>query len=310
MIAKLRRLSRQFAVRIVATMLLVSVPLLVLLAALLTSQASANLGQAGQQSGEALARAVALRLEDWLKESRQSVHVLAETVPADTPDATSLAASLAAVTANFQGYSVLEFADTSGKIVASSNPAAELPVARQSWYTEALSGKTVFTSLMQRGSHIDWILAEPVLAADHTVRGVVVADLDPIVLTTLLDPELKAGWGVIVVDDAHRLVYDTETMQSAKDDAALLAAGALQERVDNAATRQAFATNQSGGSSFLDQPGTAEFTDLHGNKAFGGYDIVDDVNWMLIAHTEARGPIGPGHSGARMTRSCCASGER
>src|SRR4051812_32507800 len=98
-------------------MLLVSVPLLVLLAALLTSQASANLGQAGQQSGEALARAVALRVEDWLKESRQSVHVLADTVPVGTPDPTSLAASLAAVTANFQGYSVLEFADTSGRIV-------------------------------------------------------------------------------------------------------------------------------------------------------------------------------------------------
>ena len=67
----LRSVTGRFSYRLVAAMLVVSLPLMVLLAVLLTSQASASLSVAGEAKGVAVARAVALRVEDWLSGRRQ-----------------------------------------------------------------------------------------------------------------------------------------------------------------------------------------------------------------------------------------------
>ena len=67
----------RFAVRLVAAMLVVSVPLLVVLAVLLTTQASSSLSSAGQRRGVEVARAVTVRVEDWLSERRENMSVLA-----------------------------------------------------------------------------------------------------------------------------------------------------------------------------------------------------------------------------------------
>ena len=74
-----RSLSRRFSYRLVAVVVSVSVPLLVVLAVLLTSEASGSLTAAGQAKGVGVARAVALRVEDWLSERRESLTVIADT---------------------------------------------------------------------------------------------------------------------------------------------------------------------------------------------------------------------------------------
>jgi hypothetical protein len=80
------------------------------------------------------------------------------------------------------------------------------------------------------------------------------------------------------------VLYDTETMSAATDDTALLAAGALQTTVDNAATRQAVST---------EEPGSARFTDLDGHDVIGGYDIVDELNWVIVADDHAATVLAP-----------------
>ncbi|MCF4123147.1 methyl-accepting chemotaxis protein [Antribacter sp. KLBMP9083] len=60
-------------------MLLVSVPVMVALAVLLTNSASDSLTAAAEREGQTVAHAVTLRLEDWLSERRESLTVLAET---------------------------------------------------------------------------------------------------------------------------------------------------------------------------------------------------------------------------------------
>src|SRR6478752_3808542 len=74
---RLHSMSGRFSYRLVAAMLLVSLPLMVLLAVLLTSQASASLTQAGEHDGASNATAVALRVETWLFERRENLRQIA-----------------------------------------------------------------------------------------------------------------------------------------------------------------------------------------------------------------------------------------
>jgi chromosome segregation ATPase len=94
------------------------------------------------------------------------------------------------------------------------------------------------------------------------------------VLADLLNPELDKNSTVLAVDAQHHLIYSTKDMGKVADDTALLAAGALSTTIDNTATQQAAST---------DQPGTARFTDTHGQHVIGGYDLAADLNWTVIA---------------------------
>src|SRR5207248_1172513 len=112
---------------------------------------------------------------------------------------------------------------------------------------------------------------------------VAVANLDPVILAELLNPELDRGDQVVAVDAQHHLVYDT-AFGDVADDAALVAAGALSTTVDNTATRQATSSGQ---------PGTARFTDSSGRHVIGGYDHVDDLDWVLITQQPASIALAP-----------------
>src|SRR6185295_6018731 len=95
--------------------------------------------------------------------------------------------------------------------------------------------------------------------------------------------ELDVGTTVIAVDSNHQVVYDT-AMVPVADDAALLAAGSLSTTVDN----EAVARGLNG------ELGSASFPDLRGKAVIGGFDPVEDVNWVVIAQepkTETLAPV-------------------
>jgi methyl-accepting chemotaxis protein len=277
------RLTRRFAIRMVAAMLLVSLPLMIVLALVLTTQASSSLTAAAQRKGVSVARAVTLRVEDWLSERRETIAILAaqHSVELNGPDT---AAQLTQTDKTYGDFSLVEITDLSGKVLASSRPGVNLAAAGQDWFATAAAGKAVVTSPVKSGEHIQWVIAEPILDPAGQPSGLVVANLNPTVLATLLNPELDASSDVIAVDPQHRLVYDTASMSKATDDSALLAAGALQTTVDNAATRQV-----TGG----DQSGSARFRDLAGHDVIGGFDVVDDLRWVLIAQDRATVILAP-----------------
>ena len=278
-----RSLHRRFAIRLVAAMLLVSLPLMIVLAVLLTTESSSSLTDSAERQGESLARAVTLRLEDWLSDRRADMKVVAGTVSGQL-DRPATALLLARIDKTYGDYSLLEIIDPVGKLLTSSRAGDGLDPAGQDWFRTAASGQPVVTSLFRQGDHIRWIIAQPVLGGNGRVQAVVVGELDPAVLPTLLNPELDPGSEVVVVDSQHRLVFDTDDMDKAHGDAALLAAGALTTTIDNSATRQAASTGQ---------PGTARFTDTEGHDVIGGYDIVDDLHWVLIAQDDASVVLAP-----------------
>jgi hypothetical protein len=263
-------------------MLLVSLPLMIVLAIFLTTSASTSLTSSAQDKGLSVARAVTLRLEDWLSERRESVTVLA--AAAANQSAGETRAALSKVASTYGDFSLIELTDLSGKVLASSRPGASLDPAGQDWFRSATAGQPVLTSPVRQGDHIQWIIAQPVPGRDGRPQAVVIGNLNPAALADLLNPELDKGSDVVAVDAQHHLIYSTQDIGKVADDTALLAAGALSTTVDNAATRQAASTGQ---------PGTARFTDSHGQQVIGGYDLVDDLHWTLIAQEHASALLAP-----------------
>ena len=283
--SRLRLLTRRFAVRLVAAILVVSLPLMVLLGILLTSQASSSLTSSGERKGEALARAVSLRLEDFVTEQRNAVSVLAREGAKDLTTA-QLADLLATADKELGNYSLLEFTDTSGKVLTTSRAGTSINPAGQDWFRSAAAGHPVMTSLVRQGERIQWIIASPVVSAHGKVSGVLVADLDSSVLKNLLSPELEEGTEVVTIDGQHQLIFDSLSMAKVSDDKEMLAAGALRTTIENAATRKAVATSDGG---------TARFADAQGRKVIGGFDLVDDLNWVIIAQEDSSIVLAPVH---------------
>jgi methyl-accepting chemotaxis protein len=275
---------QRFGVRLVAAMLVVSVPLMVVLAWLLTSSASASLTSAAQDRGGNVARAVTLHVEDWLSERQEYVTLLAG--QASGRLGTPASARMLTGAQKYNDYQSVEMVDRSGRVLASSERGASFGAAGQSWLRTALSGKSALESPAVRGANVEWILAEPVVGAGGHVEGVVAANLNLAQLAGLLNPELDAGTQVVAVDSQGKLLYDTASGKVA-DSAAMLANGSLRKTVDNAAIRAASA---SGGA------GSQQFTDASGNKLVGGYDVVDALNWVIVAQDPASRVLAPVHN--------------
>jgi hypothetical protein len=277
-----RGITRRFAVWLVAAMLVVSLPLLIVLAVLLTTKASTSLSAAEQGRGVGVARSVALRVQDWVSERQESFSLLAGQLSGQLsgPGATAV---LASANKTYDDYTLLEATDLVGKPLASSRAELSLDGAGQDWLRTAAGGQSVFTSPVRVGDHIQWVIAQPILDAGGHPAAVLVGELNPTLLATLLNPELSAGNAIVAVNAQHQLIYDTAIGKVA-DDTALLAAGSLSTTVNNAATTQATSTGQ---------PGTARFTDLTGHDIIGGFDVVDGLHWIIIAQTNASTVLAP-----------------
>jgi methyl-accepting chemotaxis protein len=275
-----RPLLNRLAFRLVAGSLAVSLPLMVALAVLLTTSASSSLSTSAERKGVSVARAVTLRTQDWLAERQQTLRTIAGSADGDLAS-TKIRTEMVEHATTSTVFTLVELVDLTGRVVASGRAGASLDPAGAAWFRTASAGRPVISSLVRRGDDVQWIAARPVFSSGGRPIGVMVGQLNPAMLATLLNPELEAGSEVVVSDRLGRLVY-ASSMGKVADGAALLAEGALQTTVDNAATRQAARTHQ---------PGTAQYIDLGGHEVIGGYDILDnvtavdvtDLSWVVAA---------------------------
>ena len=282
---RLGSLSRRFGVRLVAAMLLVSLPLAIAEDWLLTSRASSSLAAASEKRGISLARAETLRLEDWLDERREGMQALAAGTANAERGPVLDAALTEIVKAYGDDFTVVELTDLTGKALASSDARLAIDTAGQDWFRAAVSGQPTLTSITRVGDRLQWIIAQPIVGADGRVKGVAMANLRPEALASLLNPELERSQGdeVSAVDAQGKLIYNTQ-MGKPADDATMIEAGVLSATIDNAAIRNARGSGQ---------PGTARFTDVHGDDAIGGYDVVDELNWVVVAQSDADDVLAP-----------------
>jgi gas vesicle protein len=276
-----RRILR-YRYRLMVAMLLVSLPLMALLAVLLMTSASTSLTSLAESRGGSVARAVTLRLEDWLSERQEGLTVLASRASSRLA-ANSTGSPLGTIDRNYDDFSRIQLTDLTGKVLAGTGEGGSINVVGQDWFRTVTTGQPVVTSPVRQGDDIRWIIAQPVLDRNDRPVAVVVGDVNPTALATLLNPELDKGSKVVAVDSQNHLIYSSE-MGEVADDAALLAAGALSTTVDNEATRQGFRNGSYG---------VARFTDGEGQDVIGGFDVVDDLHWVVLAYDPAGTVLAP-----------------
>src|SRR5687768_4491887 len=152
---------RRFSVRLLAGMLLVSLPIMVGLAWLLTSRSSDSLTEASHDKTASLVRAVAVRLDDWIHEREDALAVLAEqgAEVVDAPESENL---LSGVETADDDYRLVVLTDPRGRVLAASHDEV-VDVADTDWFATVMSGETVVTSPTVRDGTIEWVVAQPVL---------------------------------------------------------------------------------------------------------------------------------------------------
>ena len=261
----------RYRYRLVIAMLLVAIPLMGVLAVALTTKSSDSLAAGARLRGEGVARAVVVRLEDWLSERHEDLSVAASALTGSL-DGPALEQTLVQLREAGGDYSLLEITDLTGKVLATSEPGKSIDIRAASWFSSAAAGQVVTTSPSERDGAIDWIITRTILDLSGRPAGVLVGDLATAELATLLNPELDKVSEIVAVDDEKHVVYAT-SMGKVPDDAALLAAGALHTAVDHAGMRSAAAA----------ETGSASYRDFAGRPVIGGFDHLDGLHWTVFA---------------------------
>ncbi|MFM2071371.1 MAG: hypothetical protein RLZZ623_1634, partial [Actinomycetota bacterium] len=276
----------RYRYRLIISMLVVSIPLMAVLAVLLTTRSSASLTREAEHGGVNVARAVTVRLEDWLSERHEDLAVLADELGA-APHGPEAEAALHRVQASAGDFALLEVTDLNGAITVSDGEHT-VDVSKASWFRTAAGGEVVSTSPVAQDNAIDWVITQPILDAAGQPVAVLVGDLAVTELPTVLNPELDEGSQVLAVDSGGLLVYAT-SMGAVPDEATLLASGSLSTVVDNAGVTRAAQV----------ETGSASYTDLAGDAVVAGFDNVDEVGWVILAEANRDTLLAPVHEQRR-----------
>jgi hypothetical protein len=277
----------RLATRLVAGVLVASLPISVMLAVVLTHKSSTSLTAAAGHGSEGVSRAVALRVEDWLSERKENMATIAAAATGRLADPATVAL-ITSIDKAYADYHIIEVTDLAGRVTAASRPQGQFDPTAQEWFRTAASGQPVLTSITEEDGGLHWHVAQPILGPDGRPQGVVAGDLDETILAELLDPELAQGEEVIAVDKDHHLVYDT-TMGKV-DAATLLAKGALHTRVDNTAVHNALAG----------ETGSTRYHDPQGRDVVTGYDTVEGPGWALLTTAPATKVLAPVRDGRNL----------
>jgi methyl-accepting chemotaxis protein len=273
---------RLFFVRLLAGVLAASLPIMVLLAVLLTRSASNAIVDQGSISAENLARAATSRLEEWITERHNDVANLGESL-LGRPVTPATIPPLGGLVQSDDPYSLIEYVDLSGRVITSSDPGQAVDVGGEPWFAGAAGGP-VLTSITDEGGHLRWYISAPVAGAGGRPEAVVVGLLRPSQLGTLLkdlDADTTTTSELVAVDQNHHLVY--RTGMPVTDDARMLAAGALQTQVHTTAVDDGLAG----------QTGSVRAPGENGVDDLSGYDTVNELSWAVVVSENASAALSP-----------------
>jgi methyl-accepting chemotaxis protein len=269
---RLREARNRFAVRLLAGMLVVSVPIAAVLAFVLTQQSSDTIVELAETDAQTVAAAEASKLDFWLAERRGDLSVLASLARGRVGDP-ALGSLLAEVAAAYGSYDLIVVTDLAGKVTATSDSSGVLPVAGTPWFQAAAAGQPVLATPAEVDGAVVWPVAHPITGADGRPVGVAVGDLQVTRLSELLsDVNEEADGELLAVDADHRLVYSSR-MGRVADDADLLAKGGLRTEVRTEGSVRALAGESD----------HAHYTNYRGVDVLSGFTRLEGLDWAVVS---------------------------
>jgi methyl-accepting chemotaxis protein len=282
---RLLRSFDSYAVRAVAGVLVVSIPISIIIGLVSSNWiAETSINQAKARA-TATALAASVRVNDWVGERKAEIRSMADDSVGHVA-APWLQARLVSSDASHPAFESMQIFDTHGKSVASTRPGVQLP--------SPPSGPAFLTSLDYAtlgpiqilGGQLDWLITAPIRAADGTSEGMVMGDLNVAVLGLLLNPygdqPTSKDQEVHVLNAQHLLIYSSDWGVLTQD-AAVLAKGILKVSAESAIFDQA--TNGA--------PGATQMVDYRNKQVLAGYQPIKSLNWVVVASTETATALAP-----------------
>jgi len=277
-----QRSFESYSLRIVAGLLLVSIPATILLGFVIANwSAQTSIDQAKERT-EATAQSTSVRIGDWVAERKAELRAVAQSNVGELSKP-GLNARLLESVASHSSYDVMQILDLSATVVASTRPGGVLSARPSgSTFAESLSVETI--GPIQTGTEgLDWIMTAPIIGLDSKSQGVVVGDLSLAVLGRLLVPYgLDTDLEVHLVNAQHLLLYSSD-WGVLQNDSAILGKGSLNIRAEGAIFDRATAVG----------PGQAAIVDYRKLEVLAAYEPIRGVGWVVIASIETARALAP-----------------
>jgi methyl-accepting chemotaxis protein len=277
-----------YSLRIVAGLLLVSIPTSLLLGFVMSNWSTQTSIDQAKARSEATAESAEVRINDWMAERKAELRAVAQENVGELTKP-GLNARLLATAAAHPSFITMQLFDLSATMVASTQPGEQLsPRPSGSTFANSLSVETSGPIVFGKGDgDLDWIMTVPIVGTDSKSQGVVVGDLNVAVLGRLLNPY---GLDTSTTHDqevhlvnAQRLLLYSSDWGVLPDDGAILAKGALKVTAEGTIFDQAMASG----------PGAAQIVDYRGKQVLAGYDSIPNLQWVVIASTEVASALAP-----------------
>jgi methyl-accepting chemotaxis protein len=281
-----RRLFDSYTVRIVAGMLLVSIPVSIVLGFVMATWSSQTSIDQSKLRGETAAETAAIRITDWVSERQAELRTVAQ----DNVGALGkpgLNDRLVASNASHPNFEAIQIFDTTGHVVATSRTGAQLSATPSGGtLTNSLSVETMGPIKSANGG-LDWFITAPVLGPDERPQGVIAGDLNVALLGRLLNPyglESPAAKDqeLHLVNAAHQIVYSSDWGVLPNDEA-VFTKGSLTVKGEGSLYNQAIA----GGG------GAAQVVDYRGHPVLAGYEPIPSLGWVIIASVDTSTALAP-----------------
>jgi methyl-accepting chemotaxis protein len=277
---------KSYSIRVVAGMLLVSIPLSVVLGLVISSWSTQTSIDQTKARAEATAESAAVRISDWVEERQAELRTLAHD-QVGMNSSSDFPAGFAASVASHQSFEVIQVFDPSGKVVASSAPDIQLSATPSGApFSNSLNVETIGPVVIVGGG-LQWVMTAPILGPDERAQGVVVGDLDLAVLARLLNPYgndavTANDQEVHVLNAAHLLIFSSD-WGNADDDSGMLGKGALKVAGEASIFERAATSGA----------GAAEIVDYRGHHVLAGYEPIPTLAWVIVASIETSSALAP-----------------
>src|SRR6476646_8842103 len=204
-----------YSFRMVAGLLLVSVPVSSVLGFVMANWSAQTSIDGDKASAESTAEGAAIRINDFVAERRAQLRSVAQN-SVDELTNKDLASTMDAYFKGQSTFDGLQIYDLNGKSLAVSSPDIELtPTPTGTSFVNSLSVETLGAVMLRGRVGLDWIMTAPIVGSDSKPQGVAVADINVAVLGRLLNPygldvSTVKDQEVHLINAQHLLLYSSD----------------------------------------------------------------------------------------------------
>jgi methyl-accepting chemotaxis protein len=283
-----KRAFDSYSIRIVAGVLLVSIPISVVLGVVMSSwSVQTSVDQAKNQSDVAAENAAA-QITNWVSEREAELRDLAlsEVGNVGSP---STARDMLGASGAHGAFATLEVVDPAGAVIATTRPGSGLQLGTSSTLATRLQVETI-QPIQKDPSGVTWTITEPILGLGGKSQGVVAGNLYIGVLGRLLSPATLQGQldkiEEIHVADANGFIVYSSDWGVLPDNNSILAKGGLSFK----ARADILALAHTNGD------GSLQTRDYRNHDVMAGYKLIPSLGWVVIAGTDTAAALAPVHA--------------